>query len=166
MPYFKCETNGDLMLTVRTRPCLYNMMQVYEGNYCYLLQLLPDMKEISGTVFSEFNGRPVLFIDVLEQCKYTSMIAVTHYLSFENNVVADMELRLRVYHDARVAEVTSYQHHKKLLPVYSYPNKKMYQTFEKKQVNLFLKEWLEFCVRYGVQFEKIPPAVGVKNINS
>jgi len=155
MPYFRYETNGELMQTVGTRPRLYNMMQVYESNYRYLLQILPGMQEICGTVFSEFNGKPVLFVDVLEQCKYTSMLAVTHYFKIDNSIVADMELKLRVYHDARVAEVTSYQHHAKLLPVYGYPNKKMYQPFEKKQVNLFLREWLVFCVRYGFQFENI-----------
>lgn len=143
------------MHTLTDSPCLYDMMQLYEDNYRYLLRILPDVKAIRGTVVSEFNGRPVLFVDMLEQCPYTSIMAVTHYLGSGSRNVSDMELKLRVCHDARVAEVTSYQQHAKLLPIYHYPNRRMYQRHEKKQVNLFLREWLLYCLRYGFQFEPV-----------
>ncbi|HFQ92039.1 MAG TPA: DUF1249 domain-containing protein [Chromatiales bacterium] len=139
--------------------CLYDMMQLYEDNYRYLLRVLPDIRAIQGTIVSEYDGRPVMFVDMLEQCPYTSIMAVTHYLSKGSHFVPDMELRLRVCHDARVAEVTSYQQHARLLPVYHVPNRSMYQRHEKKQVNLFLREWLLFCLRYGFQFERAPSSI-------
>ncbi|MGL6349457.1 MAG: DUF1249 domain-containing protein, partial [Aeromonas sp.] len=37
----------------------------------------------------------------------------------------------------------------RLQPSYDYPNKKMHQRDEKEQVNLFLAEWLKFCLRHG-----------------
>ncbi len=143
------------MHTLVDKPCLYDMMQLYEDNYRYLLRILPEVKRISGTVVSEFNGRPVLFVDMLEQCPYTSIMAVTHYLSSGGGIASDMELKLRVSHDARVAEVIGYQGHVRILPVYRYPNRRMYQRHEKKQVNLFLREWLLYCLRYGFQFEPL-----------
>lgn len=142
------------MQVSKTRPCLYDMMQLYEDNYRYLMRILPHMKEISGTVFSEYNGKPVLFIDVLEQAPYTSLLEINHYLNTGTSIITDLELRLRVCHDARVAEVISYQQHDRLLPVYHYPNRKMYQRFEKKRINLFLREWLLHCLHYGFQFDK------------
>ena len=137
------------------RPPSYSMMAVYEGNYRKLMRIIPDIRLLHGTVYSEFNGRPILFLEVLEQCKYTSMLAITHYLSLEDRLVTDFFMELRVYHDARLAEVSDYQHQTQLLPVYSYPNKQMYQPYEKQQVNLFLEEWLQYCLRYGCQFEQL-----------
>jgi len=138
---------------VRRKPDLYNMMQVYEGNYRRLLYILPRLREIRGSVVSKLHGRPVLFIHMREQCKYTSLFSITHYLSVNSRLVADMHLQVRAYHDARLAEVTAYQRHSRFLPVYDYPNPHMYQPFEKRQVNLFLREWLQFCIRHGCRFQ-------------
>ncbi len=143
------------MQLIRKKPDLYNMMQVYEGNYRRLMGVLPRLREIRGSVVSELHGRPVLFVDMVEQCKYTSLLAITHYLSVDSRQVADMLMKVRVYHDARLAEVSDYQRQSRFLPVYSYPNRRMYQPYEKRQVNLFLSEWLRFCLRYGCQFEDL-----------
>ncbi len=131
------------------------MMAIYEKNYRHLMQIIPDVRVLQGTVYSEYNNRPVLFVEMLEQCRYTSILAITHYLSRDEQLLADFYMKLRVYHDARVAEVCDYQHQAGLLPVYSYPNKKMYQPYEKQQVNLFLEEWLQYCLQYGCQFEQL-----------
>lgn len=148
------------MQLTRKKPDLYNMMQVYEGNYRRLLCILPELREIRGTVVSSLHDRPVLFIDVTEQCRYTSTLTIIHYLSLDNRQVADMFMKVRVYHDARLAEVIAYQRHSRFLPVYDYPNRRMYQPYEKRQVNLFLREWLQFCLRHGCRFLSSPSRRG------
>jgi len=60
-----------------------------------------------------------------------------------------MHLQVRIYHDARVAEVIDYQHNRRFDSRYKYPNIKMYQTNEKQQINFFLSEWLDFCITQG-----------------
>ena len=45
-----------------------------------------------------------------------------------------------------MAEVISAQNIGSLEPSYRYPNTKMYQKNEKEMVNLFLAEWLHFCL--------------------
>ena len=57
---------------------------------------------------------------------------------------------IRVYHDAKTAEVTSYQNHKYFKAVYPLPNPYMYQCDEKEQLNLFLAEWLNLCINEGL----------------
>ncbi len=71
------------------------------------------------------------------------------------------EMIIRVYHDAKTAEVTSYQNHKYFKAVYPVPNPYMYQCDEKEQLNLFLAEWLNLCINEGLSntdelyFEKL-----------
>ncbi len=60
------------------------------------------------------------------------------------------EMIIRVYHDAKTAEVTSYQNHRYFKAVYPVPNPFMYQCDEKEQLNLFLAEWLNLCINEGL----------------
>lgn len=54
-------------------------------------------------------------------------------------------LEVQVYHDARMAEVVSAEHTRRLRSIYPYPNEAMHQPDEKAQLNLFLGEWLSHC---------------------
>ena len=64
--------------------------------------------------------------------------------------ISSPEMIIRVYHDAKTAEVTSYQNHKYFKAVYPLPNPYMYQCDEKEQLNLFLAEWLNLCINEGL----------------
>jgi uncharacterized protein YqiB (DUF1249 family) len=55
-------------------------------------------------------------------------------------------MEIRLYHDAKVAEVLSSQRVSKLQASYSYPNVNMHLRNEKQMVNAFLAEWLHFCL--------------------
>jgi uncharacterized protein YqiB (DUF1249 family) len=50
---------------------------------------------------------------------------------------------------ANLAEVLAWAEHKRLRPRYDYPNQAMYQSDEKLQINQFLGECLNLCLRYG-----------------
>jgi len=58
-------------------------------------------------------------------------------------------LQVRLYHDARMAEVCVSQQISRLQPSYHYPNAKMHHRDEKEQCNHFLGEWLRFCLVHG-----------------
>jgi uncharacterized protein YqiB (DUF1249 family) len=60
-------------------------------------------------------------------------------------------VQVRLYHDAKMAEVISAQNIGSLKPSYQYPNTKMYQKNEKEMVNLFLAEWVQFCLTQSNQ---------------
>jgi len=55
----------------------------------------------------------------------------------------------------RMAEVCAAQQISRLQPRYDYPNKNMHQRDEKEQVNLFLADWLKFCLRHGTSLINI-----------
>ena len=56
---------------------------------------------------------------------------------------------MRLYHDARMAEVCVSQQISRLQSSYHYPNEKMHHRDEKEQCNHFLAEWLRFCLAHG-----------------
>ena len=56
-------------------------------------------------------------------------------------------LNVRIYHDACVAEVMGYQKHRHFTSRYDYPNPDMFHKNEKQQLNKFLGEWLDHCLR-------------------
>lgn len=56
---------------------------------------------------------------------------------------------IRLYHDARMAEVISSQDIYQVKPRYDYPNVQMHQKDEKQQINKFLNEWLHLCLNAG-----------------
>ena len=59
------------------------------------------------------------------------------------------KMTIRLYHDARMAEVISNQDIRQVKPRYDYPNNKMHLPDEKEQINIFLKEWLQLCLKLG-----------------
>ncbi len=70
------------------------------------------------------------------------MIRIDHTLANAVPLVHDMEMTLRIYHDAAMAEVIHFQGQANIQAVNGYPNRKMHQPMEKSAVNLFLREWL------------------------
>jgi len=96
---------------------------------------------------------PALYLNVLEQCKYTTIIDITHYLDVDGEQIPDLYMKLRICHDANVAEVITYQNQSQFfLPLYMFPNGKLLYPLEKRRVNLFFGEWLKFCISHEYQF--------------
>ena len=60
-----------------------------------------------------------------------------------------------MYHDARMAEVVSAEHARRLRSIYPYPNEAMHQPDEKAQLNLFLGEWLSHCLACGHELASV-----------
>lgn len=136
---------------------LAGQMAECEANYARIMQLLPDMESIDSREFGvEMPGHTSsrLYIVVTERCKYTTMLEVCqHTLPLSRQLPGEMTepplFSLRIYHDARMAEVVAFNRHRRIRPRYDYPNDGMYQRDEKAQLNKFLGEWLSHCLKYG-----------------
>lgn len=127
-------------------PHLPSILAICESNYASALRLLPDCD--SEDLSYEFQISETLRyrIKILESTRYTSTIEMAQ---FALNTPAFLQplMEVRLYHDAKVAEVLSCQRISKLEPSYEYPNLKMHQRNEKQMVNIFLAEWLQFCLQ-------------------
>lgn len=129
---------------------LINLQAVCEANYWRLIRLMPDManNDYLKLLVEAEDGEPQsLSMHVLERCRYTTTLRLTHQREHEWLTPPSMELRL--YHDAGMAEVVAAYNRRRFHGVYPYPNEQMLQPDEKFQLNQFLGEWLGYCQRYG-----------------
>ncbi|GAA5192113.1 DUF1249 domain-containing protein [Ferrimonas gelatinilytica] len=145
------------------RPSLDKLLRLCERNYGRLCALLSQARERQGRrrhYLWRHRDEPLqLEIVILEQTPYTERLKVRR-LAPPLPFVNAPELELRLYHDARVAEVLSGQQFLRLLPRYPYPNRRMLQRDEKFQVNLFLAELLEQFAQHEWQLVSLSEEKG------
>ncbi|KJF87818.1 dehydrogenase [Photobacterium phosphoreum] len=124
-------------------------MRLYETNYAKLLPLLPRSDDV-GDVQVYLVCNDTYQLKIIESTRYTTVVTLG---LVDNESVVDYLaplLTVRLYHDAKVAEVCAVQQISRLKPIYDYPNLRMHQKNEKHQVNLFLGDWLKHCLRHGL----------------
>lgn len=134
------------------RPNLPNLMSLCEVNYMMILRLLADKESVGEQRDFLISDFLTYRIKVKEVTRYTSLITMTQKCSVLSKTFTDIlkpKMVIRLYHDARMAEVISNQDISQVKPRYDYPNKKMHLPDEKQQINLFLKEWLQLSLQLG-----------------
>ena len=143
-------------------PRLSTLMNLCEVNYMLLLRLL-----VSNNNEESVGDERHFFISdllsyhtkILEITRYTSLITISQNLPCSEPRQGDdcvefapflrPKMTIRLYHDARMAEVISNQDIRQVKPRYDYPNVKMHLPDEKQQISQFLKEWLQLCLKLG-----------------
>ena len=107
-----------------------------------------SFREFAIADLGDGQDKVMVKITILEAFKYTTTLEITQRPQFEQ-WMTNPSMLVRAYHDAKTAEVTSYQGHRNFRPRYTQPNSKMYHADEKMQVNAFLGEWLTHCLQVG-----------------
>lgn len=122
-----------------------------EANYWRLRKLMPGVTHTERWQFVVPAGadRCQTRIHVLERSRFTTTVQITQLRASDSDWLEAPQLTVRLYHDARLAEVLAWEHHRRLQPRYEYPNRAMYQCDEKAQLNRFLGEWLSLCLQCG-----------------
>lgn len=144
-----------MTLKDRYRVDLAELQAICEANYARLLRLLPEHRQAGlqrRISTGDEDGASELLLEVIEVNPYTTSLLLQHVHAWPWSGPQTLEVRL--YHDARLAEVISRQH-RPYLGHYDYPNAAMYQPDEKHQLNLFLGEWLGHCQTYGYESQAV-----------
>lgn len=143
------------MLLRRYTVDLQAYMAECEANYRRLMKLIPeDNDEIVYQVQLPDQSSVLMRFQVLERCKYTTMITIEQ--AGLGQWLPESHFEVRIYHDAKMAEVISFQKQGKVRSVYGYPNEKMHQKDEKFQQHNFLSECLANCLKNGFSETQIP----------
>jgi hypothetical protein len=134
-----------------------------ESNYLRLCKVFPGMAiEQQRCLGFTTPGSNEIILSVSERTRFTTLIVIEEQ-SATASQAADWSraptLNVRLYHDAKLAEVVSFDRARGIKPSNPYPNKKMLQRDEKAQWNLFLEEWLIVCIQYGYVVEPVKSLV-------
>lgn len=130
---------------------LQAMQSVCELNYARLNRLISQLSSMSDTYCIEVgtlhHQRQITFT-ALEQTKYTTLLDISQ-CDLALSWLPPATFRVRVYRDAKMAEVITYQGQRHFRARYGYPNAEMYHPDEKAQLNRHLGEWLSYCLKDG-----------------
>lgn len=137
-------------------PDLSKQMASQEANYLRLMKLMPDLDECDERRFHILwqHHRATVELKVDERFTYTTTIKISQ--RYDSQSWMEMPtLVVRLYHDARMAEVICHQQRRQLKGSYPYPNKQMHYPDEKAQLNEYLGEWLSQCLAHGHSTEQL-----------
>ena len=120
---------GKIEQDVRRKyvPHLPSIQRVCALNYVRLIRLLPDCD--TEDLEYQFQVNKVLnySIKIVECSRYTSTVVMSQDSVIGPDFMHPV-VRVRLYHDAQLAEVIEAQHIGALQPSYEYPNIKMHQN--------------------------------------
>lgn len=121
---------------------------LFEENYLLLRRLLPRLRP--GACFVLGSDRGALRVEVEEDVgPYTTHLTLSTAFAGDGQLPPPLRLRVRIYHDARLAEVTGYQDCAHIPPRYAARQAEGFQRDERRQVNRLLHEVLQHCRRHG-----------------
>lgn len=142
------------MVKTRYKIDLPGQMAECEANYHRLIKLMPHHATVDDWQFV-ISGGPrnhCLRIRIVERSRYTTTVQLAQLdirVPENHGWLRMPKLTVRLYHDARLAEVLAWEGHRSVRPRYDYPNSAMYQSDEKAQLNRFLGEWLALSLQHG-----------------
>ena len=103
---------------------------------------------------STVSGALDLYLTVLERFKYTTTIQLTYQFPGKEGVLLEPDLAIRLYHDARLAEVVSEaRRHRSRTSHRCLRHGGIGSELERKwEQSRFLQKWLGYCLRQGHLF--------------
>ena len=136
------------------RPSLKGLDQSFEKNYMLLTRLLGDTDSVADERYFFITELLEYKVTILEKTKYTHLVEFKQLVSHTESLASKVHLpkpsmTIRIYHDARLAEVLQSQYISQIKPRYDYPNQAMHLPDEKQQTQHFLTEWLQLCLTEG-----------------
>jgi uncharacterized protein YqiB (DUF1249 family) len=137
----------------RARPRSFvALMGLYESNYIRLAWLTGDLAALTGQHRSVVEGDCELLLTLEERSVYTTTLNLTYLLPERPDSLAYPDMRVRVYHDARLVEALEWattHEHTALRALRSQAERELDQRWAR---NIMLNKWLEYCVERGHRF--------------
>lgn len=140
----------------RARPGSFvSLMTLYESNYIRLGWILPQVRSFEGRHVSRVADDPSLYLEVVEQGRYTTILDLSYRFDTDAGELLTPDMRIRVYHDARLAEACSCvgsPPHALAGPLRGLEASLGGQLDRRWARNMLLNKWLEYCAERGHRF--------------
>ena len=148
------ETDTNCAVSWRSKPGSFvSLMSLYESNYIRLGWLIPNLRNLDSSSISNVDNDLPLHVRVDERSPYTTTLTLTYLFEDADGArVADPDLQIRVYHDARLTEVQAcarWHRHTVLESIRSDLARALGDRWLR---NVMLNKWLDYCVERGHRF--------------
>jgi uncharacterized protein YqiB (DUF1249 family) len=147
------ETDTNCPVSWRARPRSFvSLMTLYESNHIRLSWLVPQLHTVREPQVSQVESDCPLHLALEDRSRYTTTLRLTYIFEDEAGPTADPDVRVRIYHDARLAEAQScarWHRHSLLESIRSRLTRDMDERWMR---NIMLNKWLEYCVERGHRF--------------
>jgi len=121
-----------------------SLMDMYEENFIKLRKLIPNLQSIEESAISKSVGHLDLHVKIQERSKFTTTLFLSYLFGDDDELRMEPNLKIRIYHDAGLAEVMSGKLHHGRLLIDNLPSDALKQKW---MLNRFLAKWLKYCLR-------------------
>ncbi len=125
------------------------LISLYEGNFIKLASLLGDPGRLSGQFVSKSSRDCDLHLCIEDGSRYTRELRLTYLFDEPAGPVAEPDLAVRLYLDARVAEVVasaSFHRHELLSSLTERFSRELDRRWAR---NMVLSKWLDYLLDNG-----------------
>ena len=130
----------------------YWLAKLCEANYERLLRLIPNLPGLAQSAVASADGKPSLHLRLLEHSPYTVTLELSHCFSLGLESLPEPAVKIRVYLDARAAEVLSDRDRPGLRDALRREAQAREVMDYKWTLNYFLSQWLEHCLACNYRF--------------
>ena len=128
------------------------LMALYESNFIKLSSLLGEPASLLSNAASTADDDLPLYLTVGDASRYTRVLHLTYRFDEQGQTIADPDLCVRVYLDARMAEVRSWarhHHHGMLLQLRREFGRELDRRWSR---NMMFSKWLDYLLDRGHRF--------------
>ncbi len=131
---------------------LGGLISLYEGNFIKLSALLGNMDRPTGQFISECDRDFNLHLRVEDGSRYTRLLRLTYLFEESCGPVADPDMAVKIYLDARVAEVSAWADIQKHELLAALTRQYAREIDRRWACNMVLSKWLDYLLDNGHRY--------------
>ncbi len=126
--------------------------QICASNFQKLFQLIPGLLAFEEKANGFADNNSALYLEVIERAPYTMTVELSHCFNKSPDEFVEPAVKIRIYLDAKLAEVLSDHARGSVSQVYRDVSRPSEITNYKWRLNYFLQKWLDHCLKNEYQF--------------
>jgi len=132
------------------------LMALYESNFIKLGMLVGEAGAPGDCRLSTTPADFDLYLSVESATRYTQILRMTYWFDDDGEAVADPDLLIRVYLDARMAEVAGWAEHHRHALLQNLASRYARELDRRWSNNMMLSKWLDYLLDGGHSFINRP----------
>ncbi len=126
--------------------------QICDSNFRKIFQLIPDLLAFEENARGFAVNNSTLYLEVIERTPYTMTVELSHCFNKNPDGFLEPAVKIRIYLDAKLAEVLSDHARAAVSEVYRDSSRSCEIMNYKWRLNYFLQKWLDHCLKKDYQF--------------